>query len=240
MWFDRQLHVQWYVVFVFCGCLSIADRYLCRIVDVITLNTASSVPSGLSMDESDISWPSDRKKYSQPDGFASKKVSSSVTAANSTVCTQNGLNSACQLYTDSSTNEKYLYYYPDDANTQYLYEAYPGIISPIDGVNDKHFQVWMRPAALPNFRKLYGKIDGDFKAGDRISFNIVANYEVASFDSSKSIVISTIGEFGGQNPYLGVAYIVVGALSLLFGFLFMAKQVLAPRPYADVALLNWD
>jgi hypothetical protein len=192
------------------------------------------------MDESDISWPSDRKKYSQPDGFASKKVSSSVTAANSTVCAQNGLNSACQLYTDSSTNEKYLFYYPDDANTQYLYEAYPGIISPIDGVNDKHFQVWMRPAALPNFRKLYGKIDGDFKAGDRISFNIVANYEVASFDSSKSIVISTIGEFGGQNPYLGVAYIVVGALSLLFGFLFMAKQVLAPRPYADVALLNWD
>lgn len=101
-------------------------------------------------------------------------------------------------------------------------------------------QVWMRPAALPQFRKLYGKIEGDFDEGDYLVFSVVANYEVDSFDASKSIVISTVGEFGGRNPYLGIAYIVVGSLSLLFGLLFMAKQLIAPRPYADIALLNWD
>lgn len=205
---------------------------------MITLDALSSQPSGLSLDESDISWPTDKDKYSQPDGFASRAVGASVISANATICAAHGLDQSCQFYT--SNNQNYLYYYPDDASTQYLYEAYPGVISPIDGVNNEHFQVWMRPAALPRFRKLYGKIDGDFKKGDRIDINIVANYEVASFDASKSIIISTMGEFGGRNPYLGVAYIVVGSLSLLFGLLFMAKQVFAPRPYADIAMLNWD
>jgi hypothetical protein len=208
--------------------------------DVIVLDTSNSAPAGLSLDESDITWPSDKKKYSQPDGFKSKAVGPNVGSANATICNSHGLDSTCQFYKDPNTNQNYLYFYPDDSSTQYLYETYPGIISPVDGVTNEHFQVWMRPAALPRFRKLYGKVEGDFKEGSRLTFLVQANYEVASFDASKSIVISTIGEFGGKNPYLGVAYIVVGALSLLFGFLFMIKQLVAPRPYADISLLSWD
>lgn len=192
------------------------------------------------MDESDIAWPTDKDKFAQPDGFKSKAVGPNVGSANATICNEYGLDSSCMFYTDAKTNQNYLFYYPDDSTTQYLYETYPGVISPIDGVMDEHFQVWMRPAALPRFRKLYGTIDGDFKEGDRLTFRIQANYEVASFDAAKSVVISTVGEFGGKNPYLGVAYIVVGSLSMLFGFLFMIKQLVAPRPYADIALLNWD
>lgn len=133
-----------------------------------------------------------------------------------------------------------MFYYPDDATTQYLYESYSKVISPIDGVTDKHFKVWMRPAALSKFRKLYGKIDGDFKKGDQLIFFVNANFEVGSFDGTKSLVITNLGEFGGKNPYLGVAYIVVGTISLLFGSLFALKQFISPRPIADASLLNWS
>lgn len=199
------------------------------------MDSAHSTPSGLTLDDSDIHWPSDSDKFKQPDGFQYKKVNSATSD-----CTGNGLPSGCSYYRDSTSGQQYLYYYPDNNSTQYLYETYPGLISPIDGVTDQHFQVWMRTSPLPHFRKLYGKIDSDFKKGDVLKFNITTNYEVSSFDGSKSIVISTLGEFGGKNPNLGIAYIVVGIISLIFALLFSAKQLLAPRPVADPALLNWE
>ena len=39
-------------------------------------------------------------------------------------------------------------------------------------VLDEHFMVWMRPAGLPNFRKLWGRINGDLNVGNySISIN---------------------------------------------------------------------
>jgi hypothetical protein len=188
------------------------------------------------LDETDISWESDRKyKFLQPSGFQYEVVNSSSSA-----CTLPGISAAdCQDYYDASANVHYKYYYPNDATTQYLYESYPDLISPIKGVTDEHFIVWMRTAGLPTFRKLYGKISGDFAKGEVITFNIVANYEVNSFSGAKAMVISTLGEFGGANPYLGVAYIVVGILCLFFGFLFLIKHLLSPRQLGDKKLLNW-
>jgi hypothetical protein len=84
-----------------------------------------------------------------------------------------------------------------------------------------------------------GKIDYDFKKNDVLSFTVEANYEVASFDGSKSLLVSNLGEFGGKNPFLGVAYVVVGSISLLFAMLFVVKQTVAPRAKADASLLNW-
>ena len=203
--------------------------------DIIGLDSSNSVPLGLTMDESDIAWASDKDKFVQPSGFKYTAVSSA-----NTTCAAAGLPTDCKYFNDPTTNMQYLFYYPNDDETQYLYESYPDQISPIVGVTDQHFKVWMRPAALPNFRKLYGKIDGDFKKGDKLSFTVQANFEVASFDGSKSLVIGTVGQFGGRNPFLGVAYLVVGAISLLFGLLFAAKQLIAPRPVADPALLNFE
>lgn len=146
----------------------------------------------------------------------------------------------CKYYYEASSNTSYLYYYPDEDTTQYLYESYPDQISPIDGITDQHFKVWMRTAPLPNFRKIYGKIDHNFKKGNVLKFNITANYEVNSFSGGKSIIISNLGEFGGKNPNLGIAYIVVGIIAFVFGLLFSTKQFFSPRPVADPALLNWN
>eukprot|EP00428_Durinskia_dybowskii_P060903 CAMPEP_0170369506 /NCGR_PEP_ID=MMETSP0117_2-20130122/8018_1 /TAXON_ID=400756 /ORGANISM="Durinskia baltica, Strain CSIRO CS-38" /LENGTH=361 /DNA_ID=CAMNT_0010624227 /DNA_START=67 /DNA_END=1149 /DNA_ORIENTATION=- len=211
-------------------CGLIANSYFS---DVITLDTVNSSPSTVTLDESGIAWKSDDEKFKQPSGFKYVEVADFTSS-----CADNGLNGNCKQYT-ASDGTKYLYYYPNDDTVQYLYESYPDQISPIDGVTDEHFKVWMRPAALPQFRKLYGKVDQDYKKGDTLSFNVVANYEVASFDGSKAILISNLGEFGGKNPFLGVAYVVVGSISLMFAFLFVVKQSIAPRDKANASMLNW-
>jgi hypothetical protein len=184
------------------------------------------------MSETDISWKSDRDyKFKQVSGFKYREVPYA-----NTTC----IYPSCKIYQDPTTLIYYQYYYPDEDSVQYLYETYPDQISPIEGVTNEHFIVWMRTAGLPNFRKLYGRIDGDFSTGDRLSFEVIANYEVRSFDGTKALVITQNGEFGGRNPYLGVSYIVVGSLSFFFAALFAAKHFVSPRALGDHSLLNWS
>lgn len=178
------------------------------------------------MDETDISWESDReKKFLQVDGFQAVVKSGS-----------------CEIdwleYTDADA-VVWCFFYPEQEKYQYLYETYPQI-SPLKGVTDEHFIVWMRTAGLPNFRKLYGKIDSDLKSGDVLSFDITQNFDVSGFDGTKSIVISTVGKFGGKNPFLGVAYIVVGSISLFFGCVFLAKHLISQRKMGDITKLHWS
>ncbi|CAN1145745.1 Putative ALA-interacting subunit 2 [Linum perenne] len=51
--------------------------------------------------------------------------------------------------------------------------------------------VWMRTAALPSFRKLYGRIDEDFEVGDSITLSLMNNYNTYSFGGKKKLVLST-------------------------------------------------
>jgi LEM3 (ligand-effect modulator 3) family / CDC50 family len=197
--------------------------------DTITLITPT-----LTMKQTDIAWPSDKVKYQQITGF---QKSSEVTCG-TTSCAP--LPSNCKSYTDITTGKCYMYYYPDDDKVQYLYETYPNIISPLKGVTDEHFMVWMRTAALPTFRKPYGVVAGPFKKGDVLLFTVNPLYEVKSFGGTKTLVISTVGQFGGKNIYLGAGYVVVGGLSFLLSFMFVVKSQLNSRAIGDPSLLTWS
>ncbi|KAI9914253.1 hypothetical protein PsorP6_004960 [Peronosclerospora sorghi] len=111
--------------------------------------------------------------------------------------------------------------------------------APAYGVQDEHFIVWMRTAGLPSFRKLYGRIDSDLAAGTELEFLVSSNFVVSTFDGKKSIVISTTSWFGGRNPFLGIAYIIVGALCMVLAILFFAKHKLSPRKLGDTRYLVW-
>ena len=85
-------------------------------------------------------------------------------------------------------------------------------------IEDEHFIVWMRPAGLPDFRKLWGRIENrDLKKGEKIKFVIQNNYDVDKFGGNKSIILSTSNKFGGDNTFLGICFIVVGGISIFLG-----------------------
>lgn len=105
---------------------------------------------------------------------------------------------------------------------------------------NEHFIVWMRAAALPDFRKLYGKIDKDIPAGTTLSFDVGSNYPVDDFKGTKSLVISTVSFLGGKNPFLGIAYIVVGFVCIVLSLIFAIKQKFGGRRLGDTSFLVWD
>jgi hypothetical protein len=86
-------------------------------------------------------------------------------------------------------------------------------------VEDERFLVWMRPAGLNNFRKLWGKINVTLNEGEYI-LSIKNNFPVSYFNGKKSFVLSTVNVLGGKNNLLGWSYVVVGAISLISSFLF--------------------
>lgn len=146
---------------------------------------------GLAMDESNIAWPSDLKKF-----------------------TPIPLSQQSQYPTVQFTSNW--------------------------NVSNEHFIVWMRTAALPNFRKLYGRINTDLQPGTVLNFQVNATYPVTGFGGSKFLVVSTTSFMGGKNPFLGIAYLVVGFACVAVAALFAVKQYFGGRRLGDTSFLVWQ
>ena len=210
--------------------------------DVFALSTdpdmaaadADGVP--LAMLEEGIAWQSDLEfKFRQPDGFRQEQCGS-CGDANCTCAAEDW--SCTDPYQDQDGN-CFLYYYPNDDTTQYLYETYPMVVSPLDGVLNEHFIVWMRTAALPTFRKLYGWFDQPIAAGTKLTFEVEANWEVASFRGLKALVVSNNNAFGGKNEALGRHFLIVGVMCLGFAAFFWLKHTFRRRNLADQNYLHF-
>ncbi|XAR73615.1 hypothetical protein NMG60_11007646 [Bertholletia excelsa] len=100
--------------------------------------------------------------------------------------------------------------------------------------------VWMRTAALPTFRKLYGKIEADLKANQNMTVVIQNNYNTYSFGGKKKLVLSTTSWIGGKNDFLGIAYLAVGGLCLFMALSFTLLYVIKPRLHEDPLYLTWN
>ena len=100
--------------------------------------------------------------------------------------------------------------------------------------------VWMRTAALPNFRKLYGRIEVDLHANDFITVQLQNNYNTYSFGGKKKLVLSTTSWLGGKNDFLGIAYLSVGVLCIVLAMVFFVLHIKNPRPLGDPAYLSWN
>lgn len=87
----------------------------------------------------------------------------------------------------------------------------------------------MRTAALPTFRKLYGRIHEDLQAGDVINVTLMNNYNTYNFNGQKKLVLSTTSWLGGKNDFLGIAYLTVGGLCFFLAMLFTLIYLVKPR-----------
>lgn len=204
--------------------------------DVITVSSEEN--PNLVMREDGIAWKSDLEyKFRQPDGFRYSKCTSCDE------CSCESSEWSCDKpYEEIDINGEttcYQYYYPNDVTTQYLYETYPMVVNPLEGVRNEHFVVWMRVAALPKFRKLYGWFEQPLAAGTNVTFDVEANWEVQSFKGAKTLILSTSGQFGGRNGFLGGFFLIIGIVCLCFAALFALKQTFRPRFIADKRYLRY-
>jgi len=106
--------------------------------------------------------------------------------------------------------------------------------------DDEHFQVWMRIAALPTFRKLWARNDAEVMTAGTYQILANMNYPVKQFSGTKSIVISTVSWIGGKQPFLGWAYIAAAILCVLLAVAGLIRHLLKPRKLGDMSLLSWN
>lgn len=96
-------------------------------------------------------------------------------------------------------------------------------------MEDEHFIVWMRTSGLPNFRKLWGKIENGLDQGN-YTLTINSLYDVSDFDGKKYFVLSNVNDLGGENSFIIVAYLAMGALSLALGTTLACKIFFCKLP----------
>ncbi|KAH7073787.1 CDC50 family protein-like protein [Paraphoma chrysanthemicola] len=102
------------------------------------------------------------------------------------------------------------------------------------------FQVWMRTAGLPTFSKLAQRNDTATLPAGTYRLQIFDRFKVEQYSGTKSILISTRTVMGGKNPFLGIAYLVVGGLCILLGAVFLATHLIKPRKLGDHTYLTWN
>ncbi|EAN94703.1 hypothetical protein C3747_75g21 [Trypanosoma cruzi] len=111
------------------------------------------------------------------------------------------------------------YPYPNDnvylTNGWYVDEPGHSLTDP----SDYDLQVWLRGAALPNFRKLLRIIDVDLEKGQYV-MEIEEFFDVTTFRGSKGFLLRTTSWVGKDGHALGIAFLVVGALSFVLGASF--------------------
>jgi hypothetical protein len=119
-------------------------------------------------------------------------------------------------------------------------------------MEDQHFMVWMRLAGLSTFRKLYARIDQPIAPGNyqvRVSNGKLVDgsyynyyygidqkflYPVHTFGGTKKVVLTTSEWAGGQNYFMGVAYLVVGIICLVLATCFAVKHNFFPEVFSGI------
>ena len=94
----------------------------------------------------------------------------------------------------------------------------------LPNVTDEDLMVWMRTAGLPDFRKLYRKIDATLIPGDYL-LAVDEFFDTTSFGAEKHLILATTSGFGGRNFVLGIALIVLGCVAFVLAVAFIAITI---------------
>ena len=83
-------------------------------------------------------------------------------------------------------------------------------------------------AGLPNFRKLWGRIEGGLEKGE-YELEIDNQYEVKPYGGKKYFMLSTTNSLGGKNTASGVLYLIIGIISLIGTAVLFAEWIMKKK-----------
>lgn len=104
-----------------------------------------------------------------------------------------------------------------------------------DDYTDPLFLDWMRVAAFPDFRKLYGVINTPMQGFYRLSID--NQFPTDDFGGKKSVIFGHATAIGGNQTWLGVAFVITGSICLVCAALLLLAACIFPRRSSDMGHL---
>ena len=203
-------------------------------VDPDTINSGNCDPLRLNGTTKKPYYPCGLIANSLFNDTFTKPVLLNVEGSTSPNRTYNMTNKGIAWSSDKALYGKTKYSYADIAVppnwiNQYPNGEYSDDFPPPDLDTFEEFQVWMRSAGLPAFSKLAMRNDHEPMACGTYQIDISQNFNVTTYGGTKSILLSTRSVMGGKNPFLGIAYVVVGGICIVLGALFTVAHLVKPR-----------
>ncbi|KAJ3215431.1 hypothetical protein HDU67_000415 [Dinochytrium kinnereticum] len=85
----------------------------------------------------------------------------------------------------------------------------------------ERFHVWMKPAGLPTFRKLWGRNDNAALEKGVWEVKVVDRFETLRYKGTKALVIATASTIGSKSTFLALGFLIVGSCSGTFAICFL-------------------
>jgi len=102
---------------------------------------------------------------------------------------------------------------------------------------NEHFLVWIRPAAMPNFMKLYMKCNNCKIEKGLYQIQVRMNYPTSIFPGERWLVLSSTGILGSGSNFISIAYLSAGGMGIFFGVIFLIHMLFWPRQFGDLSML---